>query len=676
MKNKKRIFIAIVIVFVIAIIGLVSYNILTDNNKITSAEKRWINDNINKIQNINVINDVDIFGNTGSGVFYEFLNDLERDYKLQLNPVTFNYGENPTGLTLGIKTSLKKDDSVFFEGHYVLVSKKDEIVQNYNSFAGKKIGVIKDEIPYISNYLTNVSGINLTGYDNKEVLLEEMSKGENIDYIIVPLTLYLDEILRNNYYIVNHMSDVKLYYVISSANDTLSTIVNKYFNTWKDSNLNSYYRREKFKLFTEALGITDTEIDALKSVTYKYGFINNSPYEVLMSGNYGGIVAMYLYDFSEFCDVDFSFKKYSNLSKFKQAINNKEVDLYFNYYNMSNNYYDVSSKILVAYSVIAKKDNNVVINSVKGLVDKEVYVEENSLIANYLSNIDGINIKTYKDDKDLKKLNKKDVIIVIDKNIFNLYREKELSNYSERYSDVLNSEYDFKSKNNSAFYKLFSKYVMAKDSNEMINRGMYSHSMTVKTGGVLASVAKYILLTLAVFAIMFIIFYKSSKRIKVAKKIRREDRLKFIDQLTTLKNRNYLNEYINNWNNNTIYPQTMIVIDLNNIQFINDTLGYEEGDRQIKAAANILIKTQLDNSDVMRTDGNEFLIYLVGYTQKQVTNYIHKLNKEFKKLPYEYGAEFGYSIINDNIKTIEDAILEATDEMKGQKKKIDDENAR
>ena len=76
-----------------------------------------------------------------------------------------------------------------------------------------------------------------------------------------------------------------------------------------------------------------------------------------------------------------------------------------------------------------------------------------------------------------------------------------------------------------------------------------------------------------------------------------------------------------------------------------------------------------DNSDVMRTDGNEFLIYLVGFTQKQVTNYIHKLNKEFKKLPYEYGAEFGYSMINDSIKTIEDAILEATEEMKKQKKK-------
>ena len=57
-----------------------------------------------------------------------------------------------------------------------------------------------------------------------------------------------------------------------------------------------------------------------------------------------------------------------------------------------------------------------------------------------------------------------------------------------------------------------------------------------------------------------------------------------------------------------------------------------------------------------------------GYTQKQITSYIHKLNKELKKLPYEYGAEFGYSMITDDIKTIEDAINEAVEQMKSQKK--------
>ncbi len=437
--------------------------------------------------------------------------------------------------------------------------------------------------------------------------------------------------------------------------------------------MDEYFKREEFNLFVNSLGITETEVDAMQSITYNYGFINNSPYEVIMSGNYGGIVAMYLYDFGAFGKIEFNYTKYRNLKKFKKAIDNKEVDLYFNYYNLKDEYHNVNSKILVEYSVVASKNNGLVVNSVNSLVGNTVYVEENSLIASYLASIKGIDIKTYKDDKELKKLNKEDAIIVIDRNIFNLYSSKELTNYTERFNDTLNSTYNFRSKVDSAFYKLFSKYVMTKDNKEMVYKGMYSHSMTVKTGSVLSTIAKYILITLTVFGVIFIIFYKSSKKIKVAKKIKKENKLKFIDQLTTLKNRNYLSEYINSWNNNTIYPQTMIVIDLNNIQFINDTLGYEEGDKQIKSAANILIKTQLDNSDIMRTDGNEFLIYLIGYTQKQVTNYIHKLNKEFKKLPYEYGAEFGYSMINDSIKTIEDAIIEATDEMKKQKKKAEDE---
>ena len=39
-------------------------------------------------------------------------------------------------------------------------------------------------------------------------------------------------------------------------------------------------------------------------------------------------------------------------------------------------------------------------------------------------------------------------------------------------------------------------------------------------------------------------------------------------------------------------------------------------------------------------------------------------------MPYEYGAEFGYSMIIDDIKTIEDAINEAVEQMKAQKKEI------
>lgn len=675
MKNKKSVIITIIIILLVVVIGLFTYRVLTDEARLTSSERRWINNNINTVQNINVVNDVNLFGNTGTGVFYEFLNDFETEYRLQMNPVTFNYGENPSGLTLGITRSLGAEDFVFYTDHYVLVGLEDEVLSGYDDLTGKTIGLTKDDASYVSGYLANVSNVTLTQYDTKDDLLEAFQENEEIHYMIVPLSIYLDEILSQDYYINYHLSDIKFYYVVRGVDDTLTSIIEKFYNNWYQDNLDPYLKRAEFSLFTTSLGISETEVDAMRSVTYNYGFINNSPYEVIMSGNYGGIIAMYLYDFSEFSDIEFNYTKYRNLNRFEKAINNGDVDLYFNYYNLSDQYYEADSNLVIRYSVVASNENNLVVNSMESLVGSTVYVEENSYLYQYLTSIDGIDIETYEDEGDLRKLNRKDVIIVIDKNIFDLYSGSNLSNYTERYTSSLPNTYQFKSRTDSAFYRLFSKYAMVIDNNEVIYDGMYSHSMTVRTGSILGTIAKYILLTLLVFAVIFIIFYKSSKRIKIAKRIKRDDKMKFIDQLTSLKNRNYLNEYIHNWNNNTVYPQTMIVIDLNNIQFINDTLGYEEGDKQIKAAANILIKTQLNNSDIMRTDGNEFLVYLVGFTQKQVTNYIHKLNKEFKKLPYEYGAEFGYSMIMDNVKTIEDAILEATDEMKKQKKKSEDENA-
>ena len=140
--------------------------------------------------------------------------------------------------------------------------------------------------------------------------------------------------------------------------------------------------------------------------------------------------------------------------------------------------------------------------------------------------------------------------------------------------------------------------------------------------------------------------------------------------LTSLKNRNYLNDNISIWDESEIYPQAVIVIDLNNIAYINDNYGHAEGDELIKEAANILIKNQLSNSEIIRTNGNEFLIYLVGYDEKQTVSYLKKLNRELKDLSHGFGSASGYSMINDGIKTIDDAINEATIEMRTNKEEM------
>ena len=48
-------------------------------------------------------------------------------------------------------------------------------------------------------------------------------------------------------------------------------------------------------------------------------------------------------------------------------------------------------------------------------------------------------------------------------------------------------------------------------------------------------------------------------------------------------------------------------------------------------------------------------------------DYALKLSKEFKELPHNFGAAIGYSMILDDIKTIDDAINEASLDMRNKK---------
>jgi len=665
MKDKKKLIIIIASIIAVIAITITTIIILRDENKLTILERNWINNNINTVQNINVVNNVNIFGSTGAGVFFDFINDFAKNYNLEINPIAYNNGENPSGIAFRQTNELTDLDTVFYKDHYVLVAKQNEIVSSSSFLTNKEVGVIANNITHVSNYLKNVSNVTFTQLGNREELLTKFDG--DLNYIIVPLVEYLDTILEKDYKIIYHFSDIDTYYTFRSIeDDTLSNIIKKYYNTWK-SNVDTYFKDAEFELFINKLGITGTEVDAMRSVTYDYGFVNNSPYEVIIGGNYGGIVAMYLSEFSEFADLEFNFTKYRNFNKFIKAISKGDIDLYYNYYNIKNDYHKTDSGQNISFDIIAKNDNDIVIKSINSLKGETVYVAENSLIYNYLESVGNINLKTYKSNDKLKSLARDNVVIALDSNVYDYYEHKELKKYSKRYTETINKQYSFRVKTDTAFYKLLNKYISTLDSEEIVYQGVYNHFKTIQSGTLLSKIAQYILYILAGLAIIFYIVYRSTKRIKITKKIKKEDKMKFIDQLTSLKNRNYLNENINLWNNNKVYPQTMIVIDLNNIQHINDTLGYEEGDKQIKAVANVLIKTQLDNSDIIRTDGNEFLVYLIGYSQKQITNYIHKLNKEFKKLPYEYGAEFGYSMITDDIKTIEDAINEAVEEMKKQK---------
>ena len=205
--------------------------------------------------------------------------------------------------------------------------------------------------------------------------------------------------------------------------------------------------------------------------------------------------------------------------------------------------------------------------------------------------------------------------------------------------------------------------------------------MHEKNSNISYKTVNYFYLMLLIIIVIFVLFIMAIvnklrlfiKKIKNSKRstLTKEEKLKYIDQLTSLKNRAYLNSKVESWDESEVYPQAIIVIDLNNIAYINDNYGREEGDKIILQAANILITTQLPNTEIIRTDGNEFLIYLVGYSEKNVISYLRGLSRELKKLSHGFGAASGYSIISDGIKTIDDAVNEATLDMKNNKEDIE-----
>ena len=146
MKKKKSIIIIIISILLVIGIAIGLYFILNDKDKLTVSERNWVNESIGTIQNINVVNNVNVFGKDGSGVYYDFIKDFETEYGLNINPITFNEGSNPSGITFGVKQSISENDILFYTDHYVLVSKNNDIISQEENLNGKSIDILSKDL--------------------------------------------------------------------------------------------------------------------------------------------------------------------------------------------------------------------------------------------------------------------------------------------------------------------------------------------------------------------------------------------------------------------------------------------------------------------------------------------------------------------------------------------------
>ena len=675
--KKKLIIIIPIVIALLVFVGLYTFlNYTDDKTNLTVLEKRWITNNSGTKYDLEIVNDVPIFSMAGTGVIFDFIDNFEMDTGLEFNKISYLKTAEPTtnGLRFRIlnnDTALTDSDLLLAEDGYVAISAKNVRYDSISEIQDEVIGVFTEDAGELTYYLKTGKNLTFKTYDTIETMMADFEAG-TITMMVIPQFLYLDQTLSNEDYYTNYYfteMSKKIVLTLTEDNQDLNNIVRKYFEKWKQDDYVTTYNKEYLNYYVSERKLNDKTKADLISRSYVYGYVENTPYEVTIDGTPSGIASEYIARMQRLTNIDFTYQKYKSVEELKQAIDNGEVDIYFNYFGyQGNEYTETLSPMVEEYVVLARLDSGEVINTFEGLKNKQVMMLKNSLLTSYIQENSKANVKEVDSLDDLTAGNH---LIIVDREIYNYYRNSKFSKYEVLYEDKMTNEYNFMVKTtNQDFAELFSYIIMTNSYYNYRLTGLNSLNLSLleRTSfqELYLIILGIILLPLLILTAIYIIL----KRKKKVKEVKKEDRRKYTDILTSLKNRNYLNLNMKAWEESKVYPQAVVIVDLNNVKYVNDNYGHEAGDQLITTAASILVNTQLENSEIIRTDGNEFLVYLVGYSEKQVDTYCKKLNKELKDLPHGFGAATGFSMITDDIKTIDDAINEATLEMRTNKEKI------
>jgi len=671
MKKKLLITLPILIALIAFIFVYRYYNKEDSTTTLTVSEKRWVEDNNEKEYDFEVVNDYPLYGLNGEGVIFDFLNDFEKNIGITFNKISYLKSANPNSNSYRIRIldndeKISKKDLFLFNDNYVAVGKEYQRLNHITDMKNIKFGILKEDKDEISYYLKSGSNLSYESYDDITKLYNALDQG-TVNMIIVPNIMYLNYTIQNNKYFINYyFTELKKQIVLTLSNDNneLNNIVTKYYNKWRQTKYVSEYNDEYLNYY-----LTNNKIDAktkakLISKNYVYGYVENVPYEKKVNGKVAGIAGEYIDRIARLADINFEYKKYSSLKDLEKAIDKGEVDIYFNYYNYNNKkYLETVSTFIEDYVILGKQEDNHVINSFESLKGTNIAMLGNDSLYNYFKNNSRANIETFDNLDDLIK-NAGSRAIVVDSEIYSYYQNNKFKKLKLIYKDNMTNDYKFMVKNdNKAFYNLFNYIINTNSYYNYRNSGIENLNASILEDSTFEQFYTIVLIIIFTPLIIIGITYLILKHKKAKKKVKITDRQKYTDMLTSLKNRNYLNAKMQEWEDCEVFPQSIVIVDLNNVKYVNDNYGHEEGDQLIIKAAGVLVNTQLENSEIIRTDGNEFLIYLVGYSDRQMSTYTKKLSKEMKNLPHEFGAAIGYSMITDEIKTIDDAINEATLEM-------------
>ena len=137
-----------------------------------------------------------------------------------------------------------------------------------------------------------------------------------------------------------------------------------------------------------------------------------------------------------------------------------------------------------------------------------------------------------------------------------------------------------------------------------------------------------------------------------------QNELSYIDALTGLYNRNYLNMILSEIYHRNI-QSSGIMIDLDYFKSINDTFGHNTGDVALMEAASIIRSAAPEHSVTVRYAGDEFIVIARGAGRQEAEKIVEGIRRGVEAFNRSGGHKYllsfsiGIGVFNGNDETIE-----------------------
>ncbi|MBL4930726.1 transporter substrate-binding domain-containing protein [Clostridium paridis] len=702
MKQTKRIIIFAIVLFIGTIIlnnkAIVKAKM---NNKLslTEDEINWLEENKDKTFTLgvdpNLGSEYFKYNNEKQGYITPLMKNISEDLGIKVKIETDNWGKifsdlesNKIDLLYGANETQERDKFMVFTDPiikipYVIISRKNNSIKTIGDIDKKTVGFMEkdyiiDNLPKVykniyynkKTYVNQQQEINALLHNEVDAVI--MSGGSVIyDYLYkYPDLDYVSKISNIN-------SDMT--FSAKKENTTLIEIINKEIEYLKNNNLSEIINSAQIKYNLKVMNLTaEEEKWLLEDGKANVGVIEDYlPFDYYDEGEFKGIDGELIKEISRMTGIKFSYTL-SDFDSLSDSLRAGKIDVV----NIAKTDERVS---YVLYPQSFSKERNIIVGrkdekearDIYGLEGKTVAVIngfwQDEVLVKSLSNVKIRRTNNIQESMQLVHEGKADYLIenptvvryyTEELQYYDLVQRGNTSNDSFLYLGV--------SKNKPELAGIINKVLPMIDMDEIYQKGYeevphVNYDKSNKNLFILVIVLLMIIIIIILFIVKLIgalIGAKTEKEL-----LQQREYYLSIDPLTEFYNRSYFNTKFLNNTDESIYPQVLIVADINNLKIVNDTYGHYYGDTYIKIFSDALREACPNDSVIFRIGGDEFFIVINNSNEEiavEVINKIHEISKE-KRVSFDGKDIFvptgaiGYSIRYSSEISFED-LYKAADE--------------